>query len=244
MEVKKLNGKNCYSTGVKTGYTKLFLWPCGKHEEREHLFEALLPVLQEQNCLLVAFEVEDWNGELSPWEAPAVFGKEGFPGRGRDTLEWLVQDCISHFKKGFQEESGNPALLTGGYSLAGLFALWAFHETGLFRGAASCSGSLWFPGFTEYVKGQKDFAEPIKGQTYFAERGKKRAAVYLSLGSKEAKSRNPALAAIKGRTEELYEYYGGMTGVTAKLEWNPGNHFTEPKERLRKGFTWLLEHTV
>ena len=28
--------------------------------------------------LLVVFKVDDWNGDLSPWTAPAVFGKEGF----------------------------------------------------------------------------------------------------------------------------------------------------------------------
>lgn len=27
---------------------------------------------------LVAFSINDWNAELSPWKAPAVFGREDF----------------------------------------------------------------------------------------------------------------------------------------------------------------------
>ena len=27
---------------------------------------------------LIAFKVNDWNKDLSPWEAPSVFGNEGF----------------------------------------------------------------------------------------------------------------------------------------------------------------------
>lgn len=236
MEAKKLNGKVCYITGVRKNYEKIFLWPVGKQEEKgiERTFELLSPVLKEQNCLLVAFEVENWNGELSPWKAPAVFGKEGFSGQGRETLEWLVQDCISHFQKISQRKEEEAILLIGGYSLAGLFALWAFHETGLFRGAASCSGSLWFPGFMEYVK-EKEALE---------ENSKKQVSVYLSLGNKEAKNRNQLLFTIKERTEELYRYYSGRPEVAAKLEWNPGNHFTEPEGRLQKGFSWLLEHSI
>ena len=36
---------------------------------------------------LVACQVEDWNRDLSPWEAPPVFGKEGFGGKTEKTLQ-------------------------------------------------------------------------------------------------------------------------------------------------------------
>ena len=39
-----------------------------------------------------------------------------------------------------------------GYSLAGLFALWAAWNSGYFRRVASVSGSLWYPGFTDYIR--------------------------------------------------------------------------------------------
>ncbi len=43
-----------------------------------------------------------------------------------------------------------------GYSLAGLFALWAVYQTGLFDRAASVSGSLWFDGFLTFCVGPLD----------------------------------------------------------------------------------------
>ena len=38
-----------------------------------------------------------------------------------------------------------------GYSLAGLFALYALYQTDVFARAASMSGSFWFEGIMEYV---------------------------------------------------------------------------------------------
>ena len=56
----------------------------------------------------------------------------------------------------------------GGYSLAGLFALWTAYQTDIFKGVAA-SPSVWFPGFAEYMKKNE-----IKTDT-----------VYLSLGDGE-----------------------------------------------------------
>ena len=38
-----------------------------------------------------------------------------------------------------------------GYSLAGLFAIWALYQTDIFSRAASMSGSLWYPGLLDYL---------------------------------------------------------------------------------------------
>lgn len=230
-EKRNLSGKVCYITGDRETYEKLLIWPFGGHEmaELEQISGFLLPALKRRKCVLAACEIEDWNAELSPWEAEAVFGKEGFSGQGRKTLQWLVQDCISHFQK---KNRKKLELFIGGYSLAGLFALWAFHETGLFDGAASCSGSLWYPGFSEYIKGQ-EVSEERAGQQAF---------IYLSLGSKEAKSKNPVLSTIRERTEDLYAYYSDRADIRAELEFNPGSHFTDPGGRLQKGFCRLLEN--
>ena len=31
-----------------------------------------------EDFLFIAFKISDWNNDLSPWNAPAVFGKDGF----------------------------------------------------------------------------------------------------------------------------------------------------------------------
>ncbi len=38
-------------------------------------------------------------------------------------------------------------------AISGLFALWALYRTDFFAGAVSASGSVWFPGFREFVLG-------------------------------------------------------------------------------------------
>ena len=243
MEKIELGGKVCYQAGIMDACQKMLIWPMGKHEEteKEHMFDSLLPILKEQNCLFVVWQVEDWNKELSPWEAPAAFGNENFSGQGIQSLDWLTQVCIPYFQKRLTKKRSVEKSLTenpkeipvflGGYSLAGLFALWALHETDLLSGAASCSGSLWYPGFMEYVR-KKGAAEGESQKCRLA---------YLSLGSKEAKSRNPVLSTIKKCTEELYDFYQDRPDFHTVLEWNPGNHFTEPEKRLLKGFRWLIE---
>ena len=60
---------------------------------------------------LIAVKVDDWNRELSPWEAPAVFGNEGFGNGAEDTLAEILTLCSDKSKNYY----------IGGYSLAGLF---------------------------------------------------------------------------------------------------------------------------
>ena len=62
---------------------------------------------------LVAVRIRDWNDDLSPWEAPAVFGKENFGSGASKTLCELLKLCGDKSRTYY----------IGGYSLAGLFAL-------------------------------------------------------------------------------------------------------------------------
>ena len=42
---------------------------------------------------LIAVKIEDWNRDLSPWEAAPVFGKEAFGGGAAETLAELLKLC-------------------------------------------------------------------------------------------------------------------------------------------------------
>ena len=162
---------------------------------------------------LIAVKIADWNRELSPWEAPLVFGKEGFGGGAEETLAEILPLCAEEGKRCY----------IGGYSLAGLFALWAACETDAFAGVAAASPSVWFPGFTDYVKAH----------------GIRCGRVYLSLGDREEKTRNPVMAAVGDRIRELHALLAAR-GTDCILEWNPGNHFREPELRTARAFAWLL----
>ena len=91
---------------------------------------------------LVACQVDDWNRDLSPWEAPPVFGKEGFGGKAEKTLQDLKESVLSRCGQADRK-------YIGGYSLAGLFALWAAYREDSFEGVAAASPSVWFPGFVD-----------------------------------------------------------------------------------------------
>lgn len=177
------------------------------------------------NFAYVPILVEDWNAQLSPWAAPAVFGREGFAGNGPETLGWLREKCMPAIHKEYPciQES-----CIGGYSLAGLFSLWAYYETGLFRGAASCSGSLWYPGWEEYAA---------------SHHGPAGSRVYLSLGDKEEHTRNQQMQKVGDSTRRQHLLLMEDPHVVkTTLNWHPGGHFHQPTERTLQGLAWLLEH--
>jgi hypothetical protein len=162
---------------------------------------------------LAAFPVQDWNKELSPWKAPAVFGKEDFGEGAGDTLREILKYCVDPAKTYY----------IGGYSLAGLFALWAVHQTDIFAGVAAVSPSVWFPEFDTYLKDHE-----IRCGN-----------VYLSLGDKEERTKNPVMAEVGNRIRWAQDLFRSR-GVSSVLEWNEGNHFKEPDLRMAKGFAHFL----
>lgn len=169
--------------------------------------------LTKKDFCLIAFQVNSWNHDLSPWKAPAVFGGEDFGGHARETLDEILKITVETEKKYY----------IGGYSLAGLFALWAAYQTNVFAGAASASPSIWFPGFIDYMKAN----DILTGK------------VYLSLGDREEKTRNPVMRTVGKCIREGYDLLTEK-GTDCVLEWNKGNHFKDAGERTGKAFAWLL----
>ena len=98
--------------------------------------------LTGDNFRLLTVKVERWNDDLSPWQAPPVFGDEGFGGDAADTLTEILNLTNDKDKKYY----------IGGYSLAGLFSMWAAFQADVFSGVAAASPSVWFPGFLNYMK--------------------------------------------------------------------------------------------
>ena len=170
----------------------------------------------EREFCLLACEVDDWNRDLSPWEAPAVFGDTPFGGEANRTLEGLREELETKYK--------DKNLIIGGYSLAGLFALWAAYRTDAFCGVAAASPSVWFPGFLKQAEENRVLTD----------------IVYLSLGDKEEKTRNPVMATVGDSIKTLNQLYQKQPGMKTVLEWNPGNHFKEPDIRMAKAFAWVM----
>ena len=173
---------------------------------------------------LAAFMIDDWNNELSPWEAPAVFGENDFGGSAADTFAYVTEVLLPGLRNIYGQNCWMNFYL-GGYSLAGLFALWASCQTDVFSGVAAVSPSVWFPGWDTYMTSHSIQAPQV----------------YLSLGAKEEKTKNKVMSRVGENIRLQYELLCKESTVKAcTLEWNPGNHFADSEMRTAKGFAWLL----
>lgn len=173
----------------------------------------------------VTFVVAHWNNDLSPWPAPSLFkGEEDFAGNASKTLDWIMLRLVPAMQERFP--AGGVKGIIGG-SMGGLFALWAIHETDFFSVCASCSGSLWYSGFVDYLEKHQPKAPFI----------------YLSLGVQEEKARNQAFRQVGEGTRRAAELLQASPETqNVVLEWFPGGHSGHTGSRFARAHTWMAEN--
>ena len=110
-----------------------------------------------------------------------------------------------------------------GYSLAGLFSLWASSQTNLFKKIAAVSPSVWYLNFVEYMQ-----QNPIQTRE-----------VYMSLGDKETNAKNKVMATVKDRFNAVIQILQKQD-IALTYEYNPGNHFQDVELRMTKGIQQLF----
>ena len=178
----------------------------------------------QAECHFLSIAIHDWQREMSPWYAPAL-SKDGeaFSGGADAYLESLLTAILPWATERIHGKASFMGI--AGYSLAGLFALYAMYKTDVFSRVATMSGSLWFPGIKEFCKENTMQILPEK--------------LYLSIGDQESKTRHPILKSMQENTEELLEYFRSL-GIPCKYELNPGNHFQDLNLRCAKGILELL----
>lgn len=219
-----------FTTDNKT----ISIFPCSESEspviylntfldEGQKVYEAA----QAAGCppfTLVAISDLDWNHDMVPWDSPPAFkNAEPCTGGADDYLRLLTREIIPTAEK---ELPGVPSWRgIAGYSLAGLFALYAIYRTDLFSRIGSMSGSLWFPGMKDYIFSHESKRWPD--------------CVYFSLGDKESKTRNPILRSVRQSTEEIQAFYQDK-GIDTVFQLNPGNHYDHAAERTAAGIAWML----
>ena len=203
----------------------LLLQMTGEHELQSMESEVTAIAQSAHHFLFAAIPVESWNDALSPWEAPTMWGKQGFSGKAGDTLRFLTEQVIPTLKQQFHLPE-NIKIILGGYSLAGLFALWASTQTDLFYGVAAASPSVWFPDWMEFEQ-----QHPTQARR-----------VYLSLGNKEERTKNAVMAAVGDNIRTLHSRLAER-GADCTLEWNSGGHFKNADLRTTKAFRWVMEES-
>ena len=216
------------------------------------------PVQVPVGVSLVNVGVDLWEENFSPWCAPRVFAKgPNFGDGAQKTLDALINQVIPWTESELTEPPAYRVLV--GYSLAGLFSLWASVSQ---QGACGCqpddapsqpgpssqpgaphvdtpaptfqrigavSGSFWFPGLLDYVDQQLNGGGAV-GLTH----------AYLSLGDREARTPNPQIMHVRENAELLASKLE-KAGITSTFELNRGNHFQNVEGRMQKALDWLVK---
>lgn len=175
-------------------------------------------------AVVAALESPDWNRDYSPWPAPALSSKQSpFAGQGGETLSWLAEALVPHVAARQAALPGHSII--AGYSLAGLLALWAMYSMDIFDRCGSCSGSLWYDGWADFMR---------------ARHPRRDSRIYLSLGRKEGQTKNPRMAAVDSITREAHALLQNDPAVAATtLQWHEGGHFSGTETRVRDALLWL-----
>lgn len=84
---------------------------------------------------------------------------------------------------------------------------------------------MWFPGFATYMEDNTILCN----------------FVYLSLGDREAKTKNRIMATVDDCIKNAYDLLSSR-GVNCVLEYNRGNHFTDVENRCARAFARILNN--
>ena len=214
------------------------------------------PIQVPEGVSLVNVGVDLWEENFSPWCAPRVFAKgPNFGDGAQKTLDTLINQVIPWAESELTDPPTYRVLV--GYSLAGLFSLWAgVSQPGApqqvargcqpddapsqpgtphvdvpvatFQRIGAVSGSFWFPGLLDYVDQQ--LRGGAVGLTH----------AYLSLGDREARTPNPQIMHVRENAELLASKLQNA-GITSTFELNRGNHFQNVEGRMQKALDWLVK---
>jgi len=178
-------------------------------------------------CLMVftlaAVPGLDWNRALTPWPARHAFrGGEDFAGEAAVHLRKLTGETVPAVERhlGFTPRQRGIA----GYSLGGLFALYALWQSDAFALAASASGSLWYDGWLDYMREHKPQSTLRRA--------------YISVGDREKKSRDSRLQTVEECSRAAVELLEGL-GAETRFELNGGNHFKDAPLRMARALNFI-----
>ena len=201
----------------------LLVQPSARHENGTLEAEvAQLEALAPTPFLLATIELEDWTIDLMPWWDGNISRDPEAGKHGQETLAFILNDLLPELEIRY----GALPVLLGGYSLGGLFSLWASCQTDRFRAVAAASPSVWIHGWLPFAKKNVPMAD----------------AVYLSLGDREEHVKNQAIARVGDNLRAYCELLQNqLEPGRCTLVWEEGNHFTDNAGRLARAFAWCLQ---
>ncbi len=222
IEFADIAGRTCGVMAGKHPRTLLLLC-CGP--EPEELLQALRPLCPALDGAALVFpRGVEWDRDYAPWPSDELRGRPiggGGAALYRETVDALLPAMKTRF-------DGLEHIGVIGYSLGGLFALYAASQSDSpFDCAASVSGALWYEGFEDYA-----------ARAPFL----RLSCAYLSLGRKEAGRGRGPMGRVSTATERVASVLSARLGdENTCFEWNNGGHFFEIPQRLSRAITWLCK---
>ena len=220
--IETISGRRCHIYESDKKPQALLIQTLGKQELGSIDGEVdLISKMTGTAFTMSAFEIGDWEEELTPWHDPEVSHRKEVGEHAFDTLDYITGHLLPYFYNIY----GKLPVVLGGYSLGGLFSRWAVCKSDCFDAAACCSPSLWIDAWLGFSDAHEVMAHYV----------------YLSLGDREEFTKNKAMAQVGDNVRWEYKHLKQVIGPeNCTLEWNPGNHFREGQKRTAKGFAWCL----
>lgn len=227
---------NLYFTKNVNLTSNLLLLPIINEEEGNNIFNLVKSKCSNNkldNFIILTISNFSWNDDLSPYYQEDVLKNKyssDFKGKGDIFLNKIVNDILPKVRE-YLFLKHNIKLSNigiGGYSLAGLFALYSLYQVDIFSFALINSASLWFNNFIKYIKANK-ISKNVSN-------------IYISLGNKEHLTKNSTLSKIKDLTLEVVNYLSSLDDPKIKICYkeNEGNHFKNNVLRVADSIIYIV----
>ena len=225
LEQLLIEGRTCRLFGSERPGC-LLIQPSARHENATLEAEAAqIAALSPTPFLLATVELADWMIDLMPWPDANVSREPEAGKHAQETLQYILVSLIP----ALQERFGPLPVILGGYSLGGLFALWASAQSDSFRAVAAASPSVWIRDWLPFARKHAPLADRV----------------YLSLGDREEQVKNQAIARVGDCLRAQYALLQEQLGTQhCTLAWEPGGHFNDNEGRLARAFAWCLERLI
>lgn len=242
----------------------LLIQPSARHEEKNDGVRREVDLIAQASptgFAMVFFDCVEWARALMPWADDAVSRDAEVGRHAPDTLRFIEHTLLPWLRERF----GALPCIIGGYSLGGLFALWAARNTDAFAAVAAASPSLWIKGWGEYAaahpilppKATTQHSTPniphselpqatTQHSTLNIPHSESRSsAIHLSLGDREEHCRNQRMKRIGDCVRAEHALLCQQLSPTAvTLRWHEGGHFGAEAERTAEAFAWCIEQLV
>ena len=169
--------------------------------------------------------------DYTPWPLQASETMPmDFEGKAEEHLSFISTHVIPFCESEYGLASSAEKRVIGGYSLGGLFSLYAAVNTDLFGTVLSCSSSLWYPGFLDYLK-----EHPFKAV---------HPNLYMSVGDQEGTTATNLTADQTLNTLALKDWIEPkFQAGDFQFTLEEGNHGNNISRRVERAVEWVEENS-